>query len=228
MVIRSEIYILLLSMLALAFSCKHEIPSGPIPIPPVPGSTEICFESQVLPLFQSNCAKSGCHDAISRREGYQLNTYANIVAKDIKPGNAYDSKIYKMITESDSNKIMPPSPNNPLSTEQKSIIAKWINEGAKNTINCSPVCDSSQFKFASNVQPILQTHCLGCHSGQAIYGGFNPLDTYQGVKNQVTANTLLKSISHIGPNPMPKNGNKLSDCKIAIIRKWIQAGAQNN
>ncbi len=222
MAMRSAIGLGVILMLTFSVSCKHEIPVNPN------ASTEICFESQVLPLFQSNCAKSGCHDVVTKKEGYQLDAYATIILKGITPGNAYDSKIYKKISESNPSDVMPPAPNNPLTTEQKSIIAKWINEGARNTINCAPVCDSSQFAFAANVQPILQTHCLGCHAGLAIDGGFIPLDSYGAVLEQVNATTLLKSITHTGPNPMPKKGNKLSDCNIAIIRKWIQAGALNN
>lgn len=224
-------FILMTSVLATISSCKHEIPVNPND----PGSgggggggsTGVCFENDILPIFQSNCAKSGCHDAASREDGYQLDTYANIVAKGVRAGNAGDSKIYEVLIDN-GNDRMPQAPNSPLTAAQITLIATWINEGARNTTNCASACDSSQFKYTANVKPILQTHCYGCHSGTAASGGFIPLDTYEGVKDQVTFGTLYPAISHTGPTPMPQNGAKLSDCKIAVIKKWIDAGTPNN
>jgi len=221
-------FIVMAFVVATLFSCKHDIPVNPA----VPGDTTgtggICFESDILPIFQSNCAKSGCHDAVSRKENYQLDTYANIVSRGIRAGNAANSKIYEVITETDPSNIMPEPPNAPLTAAQINLIGTWINEGARNTTNCSAACDSTRFTYSAAVKPILQTHCLGCHSGVAAAGGFIPLDNYLSVKEQVTFNTLYPAITHTGANPMPKNGNKLNDCKITAIRKWIEAGAPNN
>lgn len=205
------------------FSCKHEIPVLPGP----PDEEDICFETEILPIFQSYCAKSGCHDAATASEGYILDSYANIVARGIDEGNAAGSKIYEVLNE-DGDDRMPQPPNSPLSAAQISLIAQWINEGAQNTTGCAPVCDSSSVTYSGKVKPILQTHCLGCHSGDAVSGGFIPLDTYDGVKEMVNINALLPAIEHTGSFPMPKNGAKLSDCKIAIITKWIEAGAPDN
>lgn len=205
------------------FSCKHEIPT----VPGQPDEEGICFETEVLPIFQSYCAKSGCHDAATAAEGYVLDSYTNIMSRGIDEGNAASSKIYEVLNE-DGDDRMPQAPNDPLSAQQISTIAQWINEGAQNTTGCAPVCDSSSFTYSGNVRPVLQTHCLGCHSGDAVAGGFIPLDTYDGVSAMVNANALLPAIQHTGSYPMPKNGAKLSDCKITIISKWIAAGAPNN
>ena len=72
---------LLIIALTLINACKHEIPqSAPGSPTPVPGGTNgVCFQNQILPLFQSNCAKSGCHDAASQLDGYVFDSYANIV-----------------------------------------------------------------------------------------------------------------------------------------------------
>ncbi len=209
--------------LMAATSCRHEIPKLPDP----PGPTGICFENDIMPIFQNYCAKSGCHDAATAADGYVLDTYANIISKEVRPGNAADSKIYEVLIE-DGDDRMPQQPNDPLSTAQISLIAQWINEGAKNTVGCAPACDSSSFTYSGNVKSILQTHCLGCHSGLAEAGGYIPLDTYAGISEQVNGNFLLPAIEQTGSFPMPKNGVKISDCKITIIRKWIEAGAPNN
>jgi hypothetical protein len=40
---------------------------------------------------------------------------------------------------------------------------------------------------------------------------------------------LLGTINHAaGFSPMPKGGAKLSSCRIATIKKWIDAGMLNN
>jgi mono/diheme cytochrome c family protein len=116
-----------------------------------------------------------------------------------------------------------------LTTDQIRLVANWINQGARNTSGCAPDCDSSNITYSGKVRSILQTHCLGCHTGSTATGGFIALDTYQAVKDQVDFGALQGVIEHApGFSAMPKNSAKLSDCKITIIRKWIEAGAPNN
>jgi len=213
--------VLLVPFVALLMgACKHEVPDDPAP--------EVCFENDVLPIFQSSCAKSGCHDAITRADGYQLDTYNNIIARGIRPGDPSDSEIYEVLQE-DGDDRMPPPPNPPLTSSQIRLIYNWIKQGARNTTGCATACDSSQFTYSGQIKPIMQNHCLGCHTGSTATGGFIDLSTYQGVKEQADFESLLGSISHTtGYSAMPKNSAKLSDCKITLVRKWIQAGAPNN
>ncbi|HMJ46344.1 MAG TPA: hypothetical protein VK498_03400 [Ferruginibacter sp.] len=190
-------------------------------------ATPVCFEADVLPIFISNCAKSNCHDAGGHQDGYVLDSYANILHDGIVPYRATNSKIYKVLFETGNDK-MPPAGNLDLTAAQKAIIGKWINEGAKNTVNCGTGCDTTQFRFAANISPILTTNCLGCHAGAVPSAGIN-LSNYFGVKQQVTNGRLYGAITHTaGYSPMPKNGTKLSDCQITQIKKWIDAGALNN
>jgi len=188
----------------------------------------VCFEEEILPLFQTNCAKSGCHNAASHKEGYVLDSYNNIVARGIVPGNAKSSKLYQVITSSGDEDKMPPSPNTPLTNQQTNLMAQWIKEGAKNTANCSTGCDTSLFTYSGVVQAILALHCTGCHNNTIQNGGVN-LSTYNGVQTVVLNGKLAGSINwSTGFVPMPKGGQKLSDCNIEQITKWINAGAPNN
>ena len=228
---KNSFYILaaLIITLIVINACKHETPEAIIGSPtPVPGGTnEVCFEAQILPIFQSNCAKSGCHDAATHQNGYVFDSYANIVKKDVRPGNAANSKVYKVLFET-GDKKMPRPPNPDLTAEQKALIGKWINEGAKNTVNCGTSCDSLQFKYGANISPLMSTYCLGCHSGSAPSGGIN-LSAYNGVRNVAISGRLVGAVSHApGYSAMPKNAGKLSACQIAQIRKWVNAGAPNN
>ena len=234
---KNSVYILAAFIIALTIinACKHEIPGAatgtgvpdPTPIVLPPGSSLVCFEGQILPLFQSNCAKSGCHDAASSQKGYVFDNYVNIVKKDVRPGRADNSKVYKVLFET-GDKKMPRPPNADLTPEQKALIGKWINEGAKNTVNCGSVCDSNQFKYSTNVSVIIGTYCLGCHSGSAPSGGIN-LSAYNGVRNMAISGRLVGAVSHApGYSPMPKNASKLSTCQITQIRKWVSSGSPNN
>jgi hypothetical protein len=226
-----KIIVFLFIISAAVFSmnaCKHQ-PVDEITIPPpVSGpTTGVCFESEILPLLQSNCAKSGCHDAISRQDGYVLDSYANIYKKGIVPGNATNSKIYKVLFETGNDK-MPPAGNPDLTDAQKALIGRWINEGAKNTINCNVSCDSNQFKYAANVSVIMSTYCTGCHGGANPSANIN-LSFYNGVRQMAISGRLVGAVSHApGYSAMPKSGGKLSECQIAQIRKWVNSGAPNN
>jgi hypothetical protein len=103
-------------------SCTHE--------PNIETLPEVCFERDVLPIFQTNCAISGCHDATSKTEGYNLSDYESITSNGIEKGNAGKSKVYKaMITG--IGEIMPPS--GALPEAQRQLILVWIEQGAKNT-----------------------------------------------------------------------------------------------
>lgn len=89
-------------------------------------------------------------------------------------------------------------------------------------------CDLSQVTYTLTVRPILQQHCYSCHAGGFASGNVT-LDAYAGVKMQLDNGKLLGSIRHLpGHPPMPQNGPKLSDCHIARIAKWHEAGAPNN
>ena len=95
-------------------------------------------------------------------------------------------------------------------------------------INNNTTCDTAIITYSGSVIPVLTAYCIGCHSGPNAPLGVN-LDSYSGTKVQVINGDLLGAITHTpGHSPMPKSGNKLSDCNIAKIRVWIAAGAPNN
>jgi hypothetical protein len=218
-------------MILLAGSCIHEPFIDPTSLnngePNTPGCTTnglVCFESSVLPIFLSSCAKSGCHDAANHEEGYVLNNYNNIIRKGISPGNASGSKLYNILFKTGEDQMPPDAP---LSKAQKDSIAAWINQGAKNTTNCNCSCDATQFTFTAIVQPIINNQCVGCHKSGSL-GGNIDLSTYALIKAQVTNGKLLGSITQaVGYSAMPK-GSKLSDCQINQIKNWINASALNN
>ena len=205
--------------------CRHD---SVVPLDPV------YFDTQILPVIQSNCAKSGCHDGKGDSH-LVLNSYDNIMSSNvISKGNPRKSSLYTTIVAKGSwfARLMPPSPNAPIAIGDIRNIYVWILQGANN--NSAPIlpCDSLHVTFSSTIKPILDVYCVGCHSGSNPGGNIN-LSTYDQLinisdtTNNNANNRLLKSILQTGPHPMPPNG-KLSDCMIAQFKKWINDGQQND
>lgn len=93
------------------------------------------------------------------------------------------------------------------------------------------ICDLQDITYANEVTSILSTNCYACHSqnnGLSSGAGII-LEGYDNLKVAVNNELLLKAITHSqGASPMPKNGAKLLDCDIDVIRTWISNGAPNN
>ncbi len=232
--------------LFMSEGCRHEVGVVPVASPsptptPTPGTdstgntgndvpdTSLCFERDVLPIFTSNCAMSGCHDAATAKDGYVFTSYATITAKKFTPGDPEDTELYEKITEDDPDDIMPPPPRQPLTAGQIAVIYDWINRGAPNSSGCAPAgCDTAVFTYSGAVQPILQNNCTGCHSGPAPSGGI-ALNTHAGAAAAASSGRLLGAVRHTaGFSPMPQGGARLSNCRIRQIEKWIAAGTPNN
>jgi mono/diheme cytochrome c family protein len=88
-------------------------------------------------------------------------------------------------------------------------------------------CDTSSVKYSVQIKNILKASCLSCHSGTAAAGAGIKLDDYVSVKKSADNGSLLSSVTRT-VNPMPKGAARLSSCRIAEIRTWIQNGAPNN
>lgn len=92
-----------------------------------------------------------------------------------------------------------------------------------------PQCVTGPVSFSGQIAPLLNSYgCTGCHVGAAPSGGF-VLTSYAGVKARVDDGRLYGAITHAaGYQPMPQTGGKLTDCEIATVKAWIDAGAPNN
>ncbi|HLG02084.1 MAG TPA: hypothetical protein VI731_00725 [Bacteroidia bacterium] len=109
---------------AVVFSCKHE--------PILDNVPEISFSNDILPLIQSNCQHSGCHDTTGYGP-FPLIDYQTVMDNgDIEAGSPEDSKLYELITDPDPADRMPQPPYEPLSERNIKLIYFWIAQGAKN------------------------------------------------------------------------------------------------
>lgn len=222
--------LLLFSYAFLLTSCVHDSLYVPIEDENVTidencDPNKVYFVNEILPIIGSNCAISGCHGGGSTQNGVELSTYSGIL-EIVRPGDAIDSDIYEVITDIDPDKMMPPPPNTPLSSQQISLIIEWINQGATNE-ECSD-CDLTNVTFAQSVWPIIQNSCTGCHSGATPQGNLS-LTNYDEISQIAQSGALLGVIKHeIGYVPMPFNGQQLSVCKIDTVEDWINQGFPDN
>ncbi len=234
-----RILIILLSAFAVFqhSACKHSPLTGEIPTDPnnpdtgsgqQPCSPDTAyFQTQVLPLLVASCARSGCHDAITRADGVVMTDYQQIISTTkVKAGNPADSKLYKVIVDTRPDERMPPPPASPLSADQITLIRKWIEQGAKNN-TCDAnagACDTTTVTYSGFVQPLMDSYCKGCHSGTASQGGI-ALTTYAETRAVAQTGRLYGSIAHLtGYSPMPKGSAALPDCSINKIKRWINMG----
>jgi mono/diheme cytochrome c family protein len=226
-----SLIVLALVSTAVFFACRHQTYVTPTTNtntnPTDPMDTEVCFQRNILPIFVNKCAMTGCHDAITRADGYGLYDYANIISKGIVKNNANGSKVYTECVRGN----MPQSPYAALTTFQLLLLRKWIDEGAVNDTTCATACDTTKYTYNATIGTLLSTNCTGCHNATSAYstgGGIN-LDNYTEAKTYALNGRLLGSVQRsTGYSAMPKGMAQLEDCKIIQIRKWVAAGAPFN
>ncbi|MCS7313425.1 MAG: hypothetical protein NZ742_11035 [Acidobacteria bacterium] len=93
------------------------------------------YAMHVQPLFNANCAFSGCHTLPNPQRGLDLGSYQGLMQGSINgpvviPGNAQDSRLVKRI-EGRETPRMPPN-RDPLCQFQIDTIRRWIDQGALN------------------------------------------------------------------------------------------------
>lgn len=211
-------------------ACRHE----PIGLAQLDA---VCFQSQILPIVQTSCGISGCHEG---GEVFSLTNYTDVKGI-VSPGNAGKSKFYEVITAVNGN-LMPPA--GPLSKEQRTLIMVWIQQGAGNT-TCSPKpnpSDGTQYNmdticFTQNIAPIFQSSCgmVNCHDvashkegyvltnySTIMREGINPFNPSESKLYQITSPSAGEDIMPPSSNPT------LTAAQRELLRTWIANGALNS
>lgn len=216
--------------IGLLFSCTHTANIDNLPV--------ICFDKDVLPVFQNNCAISGCHDGISH-EGRALNSYVSI-SRDVTAGKPYASGLYQAIIGTGGENRMPPAA--PLSLTNRTIVRVWIEQGA-NLTTCNDTSTTGggggggttgtlRACYSRDIQPVLSSHCAmaGCHDQGSHRGGY-VFYSYASTMGAVhpgnpSGSALYQSIIGGGEDQMPPSSKpQLTTAEIDSIRNWISYGA---
>jgi hypothetical protein len=199
------------------------------PDPPIHEDTAwynplVCFQRDIFPLFQSTCATTGCHDAITKAEDFDFSSYEGIL-KGLVPGDPEESEIYDKIKKTDpeeSEDRMPPPPNPPLAQAQIDSVYRWILLGAPDE-DCGELCDTTDVTYLTHIESFIASYCLGCHRGPSPPGGVS-LETYDQVVSQVNRGTIPAVVQRLpGYVPMPPS-LILSDCNVSKFEIWIAEG----
>jgi uncharacterized membrane protein len=229
---------LFIAFVVIMLACKHDLPDVPptgLPTSPTDTTTgwrcsadTVYYTLDIQPILTANCAMSGCHDAITRADGVNLSNYTRTMSTGgVVAGNPSSSDLYSEIVRGK----MPPRGYPALTQAQKDLIAKWINQGAKNLACNANIstgnCDTTAVKYSVQITSILQNKCNGCHSNASTGGGIL-LTNYTQVKATVDNGKFWGAVAKLqGYSPMPQGGS-LTNCELNSVQAWIRKGALNN
>ena len=92
----------------------------------------------------------------------------------------------------------------------------------------SAPCDTSETTYNTTILPIIVNECYVCHDAATALGDVI-LEPHSELEVYALDGSLYCTIDHgSGCNEMPKNGNKISECDIRKIKRWIDNGALEN
>jgi uncharacterized membrane protein len=212
-------------------ACRHDTDMTLI-------KTNICFNNEVLPILQANCAMSGCHSGSGR--GVSFSSYQDVLSL-VEPGKPYKSQLFKVITSTWLT-LMPPSPHNPLTQEQRLAIYLWIEQGATNVCdsnpnntNTDPNTGTDSVCFANDILPIFVSNCTlsKCHDAITHSKNYNFTDytniMARGiVRGSASSSNVYNALRGGGEDRMPPSPrNALTADQISTIGKWMDQGAKN-
>lgn len=80
--------------------------------------------------------------------------------------------------------------------------------------------------YTEDIQPLIQSNCISCHSNPPVNNAPMSLETYDDVKNAVETRSLLARINS-STNPMPPQGRLPANTR-QIIEDWIDQGLPEN
>ena len=240
--------------------CKHEEIAYPqeedsnkVEYPEPPSNLcdpdTVYFEQQVLKVLVSKCAMSGlpCHGEEPYQNGLNLTSWSAAInsvkieddgstenEKFIIPGNSGESELYKKISQNE----MPPDKYWDITSEEDSLIKKWIDQGAKN-LRCNS-CDDKPFEsFDITIAPLLLENCAGCHNDSipkdkikdVVLFGYPPdLSNLNSGLADTIAGIIYREVnfSTLDPNSsMPRYIGKLYECDIMKFKAWRDSTVQD-
>lgn len=90
-------------------------------------------------------------------------------------------------------------------------------------------CDTTNVTYSQTIAPIMASNCNNCHNNSNNNGGVKT-DTWDQLSIVAKDGRLSNAINwtYGGSKNMPSGGSKLSDCDLAKISAWINAGAPDN
>ena len=125
------------------------------------------FEEKIRPLLISRCTE--CHGALVKEGELQLHHQAaaftgGTSGKAIIPGNATNSLLYQVVSQTHDSISMPPDDS--LTNDEIANLRKWITDGA--------VWPVSKIEFFQrSIFNTLNKSCVKCHDERQKSGGLS-------------------------------------------------------
>jgi hypothetical protein len=202
----------------------------------------VCFYGQVMPVLQTSCGITGCHDG--SKEGFLATGYQSVM-RSVVPGDPRGSKLYQVITDIYGEAMMPP--DRPLTKDQRSVIQVWIAQGALET-TCDTgngggpggpvIIPSDSICFVQDILPMFISNCAmpSCHDGlsQGEEDNLYALNSYTTIRAHVvpfdpSKSQVYKAVTGGSEEFMPPAPKTpLTTAQKELMRKWIAEGALNS
>ena len=190
------------------------------------------FESEIQPVLARKCGK--CHSDRVRKGGLDLSSIAGI-RQGGESGEAAvadtgdDSLLWTMIDGGD----MPPEGQDPLTTDERELIRRWIAAGSRSEKPAETVITQH------DVLPIVLLRCTACHGARLQQGGVDlrtPAAMRRGGENgpalvpgDPDASPMIQRIESEACPPrdllLKFFVKRPPASEVKVLREWIAAGA---
>lgn len=212
------------------------------------------FRREILPILANRC--QSCHNDALRLSGLTLESPSGLKnggvhGPVVTPGRPQQSRLYRRIAGLEKPAM--PMDGEPLPQSEVDLLRTWIEQGAvwPESVKSSPpkmlspappeTLSANAAFFKEKVQPIFAARCLGCHNDERKYSGFT-METRSGFLNggwhgpvvapgRPDESRLYRRVARLEKLYMPLGpgggtGEPLPQEEVAIIRQWIEGGAE--
>jgi hypothetical protein len=101
-------------------------------------AADVDFTRDVRPILSRHCFKCHGFDDKARKAKLRLDVREGAVKKAVVPGKPDDSLLVRRICSTDDDEVMPPpATKNPLTDAEKSVLKRWVADGAEYTTHWS-------------------------------------------------------------------------------------------
>ena len=154
---RSLTFLALAILLAASSTAPTQEKKDPKDLPPIPTvdlkrKDPVEYSKDVEPIFENKCFV--CHSGSIVEAKFDMSTYAGVMkggkrGAAVVPGKSAESNLF-MFCSRQKKPIMPPKSEEPLTSQELSLLKLWIEEGAK-----MPTMARAKKKIVVDLPPIL-------------------------------------------------------------------------